>query len=155
MNKTKAVIIDLDGTLANNIHRVHFVNKYDVTTIKDWDSFYAGIPKDYPNPWCKELVKMYWQNGYEIIFVTGRPEKFRKQTEAWLLEHVSFYPKSYLLFMRENNCYAKDYKIKKKIYEQNIEGKYQVDFVLEDRKSVVDMYRKLGITVLQCAEGNY
>ena len=43
---------------------------------------------------------------------------------------------------------------KKNMLEQNIE-KENVWFVLEDRKVVVDMWRKEGLTCLQVAAGEF
>lgn len=58
----------------------------------DWDAFYAGIPNDGVNFWCRliitEVVMAQYQD-YEckVLFVTARPEKCRPQTEAWISNH--------------------------------------------------------------------
>lgn len=38
---------------------------------------------------------------------------------------------------------------------KNIKDKYDVLFAIDDRSSVVDMWRDLGLVCLQCAEGAF
>ena len=66
--KTRAIIIDLDGTMADNSHRVHHVKKEK----KDWALFNANIPHDKLNAWCYEIFYAFAQMGYAAVFVTGR-----------------------------------------------------------------------------------
>ena len=51
--------------------------------------------------------------------------------------------------MRKENDHRPDNIVKREIYQNNIEGVYNVLFVLEDRKKVIDMYRDLGILTFQ------
>lgn len=44
---------------------------------------------------------------------------------------------------------------KKKIYEDNIKGKYNVQFVLEDNYKCVKMWREQGLVCLQPNEGKF
>lgn len=50
--------------------------------------------------------------------------------------------------------HEEDYNIKDEIYTNFLQHK-DVLFVVDDRKQVVDMWRSKGLTVLQCAEGNF
>lgn len=54
---------------------------------------------------------------------------------------------------------VKDYSpgadCKKKIYKDNIEGKYNVQFVLEDNYKCVKMWREQGLLCLQPNEGKF
>ena len=49
--------------------------------------------------------------------------------------------------------------VKKELYEENIKGNYEILFVLDDRNSekypVVGMWRELGLTCFQVADGNF
>jgi hypothetical protein len=45
--------------------------------------------------------------------------------------------------------------VKREIYRNLIEPKHNVWFVLDDRNSVVKMWREIGLTCLQVEEGNY
>ena len=48
-----------------------------------------------------------------------------------------------------------DAENKKFFYQTKIKDKYQIDFVLEDRNSVVKMWREIGLVCFQVAETNY
>jgi octaprenyl-diphosphate synthase len=50
---------------------------------------------------------------------------------------------------------ARKLDIKEEIYHLKIEKDAQVLFVIDDRKSVVERWRKLGLTCLQCAPGDF
>lgn len=144
--KRKAIIVDLDGTLCNANHRKHFVESEK----KDWKSFYKGISDDKINEWCNEIISK--MTGYTIIFVSGRPDDYRKETEDWLCSHLYGHCP---LLMRESGDFRKDSVVKEEIYWKKIEPNYDVLFCIDDRKQVVDMWRSIGLTCLQCAEGNF
>jgi 2-hydroxy-3-keto-5-methylthiopentenyl-1-phosphate phosphatase len=43
MSEKKIVICDIDGTIANNDHRQHFLEGK-----KDWDGFFSSLSEDKP-----------------------------------------------------------------------------------------------------------
>ena len=64
--------------------------------------------------------------------------------------YCSTYEKPELrLYMRQINDNRPDIQVKREIFETQIKGNYNVEYVLDDRPSVCRMYRKLGLTVLQ------
>ena len=145
----KAIIIDIDGTLSDSNHRKHFVEGEE----KDWTSFNESMIVDKPNVWCKKIVSaMVDQHDVEVLLITGRFEKYKDFTEDWLYRYSIPYEK---LWMRPDEDHQPDTELKQKIYEEHIKDKYEVIFAIDDRKRVVDMWRKLGIICLQCAEGNF
>ncbi len=144
--KRKALIIDLDGTMSNADHRKHFVEN------KNWDSFYANLVHDEPNKWCHEITKLFGMKNVFILLVSGRPEKYGPVTLEWLEKHgINFDD----LFMRKDGDFRKDSIVKEEIYRAEIEPNFEVLFCIDDRKQVVDMWRSIGLTCLQCAEGNF
>jgi FMN phosphatase YigB (HAD superfamily) len=146
--KIKAIIVDLDGTLCDVEHRVHHVSGVN----KNWVEFHESLIHDDLNHWCFELIAAMSSRGYKIIFVTGRGEAYRTQTAAWLLKHEVDYEH---LYMRAVIDYREDSDVKEDIYINMIRDHYQVMFVVDDRKSVVDRWRKLDLICLQCAPGNF
>ena len=60
------------------------------------------------------------------------------------------------IFMREGSDYRPDFEVKKDIYNANIAilG-YNIDFALDDRNQIVDMWREMGIKTLQVEPGNF
>lgn len=145
LQKYPAVIFDIDGTLAIIKHRLHFIQK----SPKDWNGFFSKIPEDIPNRAVITLLRMV---TVPIILVSGRNEKYRAVTEKWLHDHEIEYD---FLFMREFNDRRDDAIIKKEIYIKYIEPYFDIDFIVDDRNRVVEMWRSLGLTCLQVADGDF
>lgn len=138
-----AIICDLDGTLCLMNGR----NPYDAST----------ADKDLPNVPVLETVKLYHSIGYNIIFCSGREDKFREPTESFLKQHFvdDLGPLPYSLLMRKTGDQRKDAIIKREIFDANIRDKYNVLFVLDDRNQVVEGWRDIGLTCFQVAEGDF
>lgn len=147
--KRKAVIFDIDGTIANMEHRVHLKN--------DKDEFYGNSHADEPIEGVVSILKMFLSNpNYTVIFLTSRPEWTRLTTISWLHKHIPLLSDSpYMLLMRQDGENRKDYEVKQDIYINKIKDIYDVDFIIEDRQRVVNMWRGLGLTCLQTCDGNY
>ncbi|MCR9203770.1 MAG: hypothetical protein NXH75_04270 [Halobacteriovoraceae bacterium] len=148
MAKNKGIIVDIDGTLANVDHRLKFIHN----SPKDWEAFHGSCEKDTPNDWCLDIIKALKVQGTSIVLLTGRGEEYREQTLSWLKNHNIPFDD---LFMRGENDRRSDDLIKKEIYENKITPHYEISFVLEDRLSVVKMWREVGVTCLQCAWGDF
>lgn len=119
---------------------------------KNWGAFNQAMDQDQPYFWCIELIAAMKARGYKIYFVTGRDENFRKMTTDWLERHNVYYDE---LHMRKDQDFRQDSEVKEEIYVNHIEKNSQVLFVVDDRKSVVERWRKLGLTCLQCAPGDF
>ena len=95
---------------------------------------------------------MHENAQFEILIVSGRDEVCRFKTYHWLINNnVS----PGYLFMRPEGNTEEDSVIKKRIFDEHIRDNYQVLFVLDDRKKVVNMWRSLGLTTLQVADGDF
>lgn len=88
-------------------------------------------------------------DGRTIILVSGREELYRQQTEDWLYNNRIDYD---TLYMRQSGDRRKDDVVKKEIYENQIRGKYNILFVLDDRPRVCRMWYQLGLTVLKIGD---
>ena len=106
-----------------------------------------------PNTPIVELYHtLYESQHYEIILVSGRQERFRKVTETWLTFHKIPFD---TLLMRGDTDFRHDCEIKQDILKSlQAQGK-EILFSVDDRQSVVDMWRANGITCLQCTNGDY
>jgi predicted kinase len=132
----KALICDLDGTLAILNGR----NPFNASTCEE----------DKLNIPVATLIKNYYQMGFKIILISGREEKSRKMTENWLKKHEIPFEE---LYMRKEADFRKDSVVKREIFDQNIISKFQIEFVLDDRDQVVDMWR--NEVRLPCFQVNY
>lgn len=155
MNKQQAIIVDLDGTLANCEHRRHFVTGEK----KDWKSFYERMGEDTVNEWCEFIIDKCCYNEYgfiekSILLVSGRPEEYRDLTLDWLNKNA-LAPFNINIYMRKTGDYRDDVIIKEEIYREHIEPNYNVLFAIDDRAKVAALWRRLGIVCLHCAQGDF
>jgi hypothetical protein len=159
------IVCDLDGTLCNIEHRLHHVQRVDdQTKLKrkpDWDAFFAGVKHDTVNEPVAEILYQFittelgsWQ--YKIVFCSGRPERCRADTREWLRTHLEGWADwdDCDLYMRQDGDFRRDDIVKQEILDKHIKRNC-VLFCLDDRQSVVDMWRRNGLTCLQVADGNF
>jgi FMN phosphatase YigB (HAD superfamily) len=139
---TKAIIVDIDGTLASIEWRRHFVSgeKQDA----DWASFFAGLPFDAPVPSVVAKVEQARAEGRKVILTSGRPDMLRRLTKQWLAKHSIEFDH---LIMRPSNDMRRDSIVKEEAYWQFIEPFFNVVLVIDDRVPVVEMWRRLGLNV--------
>ena len=136
---TKCIIVDVDGTLSlmNNRHVYNAEQSVN----------------DQVNHPVKQLCNLYYAEDYVVILMTGRQESERKVTEEFLKKNSIWHD---TMIMRATGDYRKDSIIKKELYEKHIEGIYHVEFVLDDRNQVVDMWRdELGLPCFQVFYGDF
>jgi hypothetical protein len=143
----QAVIVDLDGTIAD-------MGKGQPEKRSPFDWHRVG--EDQPIGPIIHLVSILRGAGYQIIFVSGRDEVCRNQTDMWLVANGAVVlgicdP----LLMRPAGDNRPDEDVKREIYKREIEPNWRVAYVIDDRSKVVRMWRDLDLTVLQCADGDF
>ena len=140
----KLYVFDLDGTLADLDHRLHHI-KQDAP---DWDEFYDACDGDNPIAWVCDLIRMAAERG-NILILSGRSAQVRKKTLTWLEKHSLPFD-----FMRMRNIgdFTPDHMLKLEMLKDflNVHHDHEVQFIVEDRQRVVDMWRANGYNVLQC-----
>ena len=147
--KHRAVICDIDNTIADGSHRQHYLQGPK----KDWKNFFAEMHNDGLKKDVAEIVdNYYFCLGHSIIMCSGRPDEYRAVTTDWLSRHNVVHTK---LLMRRRGDYRPDNLVKQIIWEHEIRPYYNVKFVLDDRDQVVKMFREQGLTVLQVEYGNF
>ncbi|MFY1686321.1 AAA family ATPase [Plantactinospora sp. WMMB782] len=139
LDKPKAVIVDIDGTVALMCARSPFDE--------------SRVHEDRPNPAVIEAVRAMHAADYLVIFCSGRTDACRGATEKWLIEHVDV-PFT-ALHMRASGDTRKDSTVKRELFNKHIRDSYNVVGVFDDRQQVVDMWRSLGLTVFQVAPGDF
>lgn len=132
-NLPKAIIVDIDGTLAKMNGRSPF----------DW----SKIKEDTCNEVVKGIVNNYYP--HTVLIFSGRDSICRQDTIEWLADNDIRYTK---LFMREEGNNEKDSIIKRRLFEENVRGKYYVEYVLDDRLSVCRMWHQLGLQLLRVGD---
>ena len=138
-NLTESFIVDLDGTLALN------------NSGREYNEF-LRVKEDDPNIPIVRMVQELYEDYEDLIIVTGRSEECRKECREWL--NVFEVPFN-LLYMRGEHDTRRDTDVKKEIYFDEIHENNFVNFVIDDRMSVVNMWRSLGIPTLQVSKGTF
>jgi predicted kinase len=136
-----AVIVDIDGTIALRGTR----NPFDESRVSE----------DAPNIPVIEAVWNEHANGVKIIFCSGRTSACRDATIEWLKANVLPERAWAQLYMRPEGDRRVDWEVKLEIFDEHIRDSYNVLRVYDDRQQVVDMWRSIGLTVLQVAPGNF
>lgn len=141
MQERDLIIFDVDGVLADSSDRTPLAAEGLI------DEFYELVEMDKPIEAGVRMAQFYEHMGagtYEIIYLTGRPERCRKGTLAWLQKHVAPYITDDDLLMRES--YDVDYRgFKTGVVEP---FKDRVLMVVDDDDSVCKEMDALGITAL-------
>lgn len=156
MKKKKRFFIgDLDGTLALNDHRQHWLDPQQHAEITDderWQRFFLDCPKDAPNLLVVELWRHLYETHYaeEFHIFSGRSKLVEMATHAWLAKYLIPFDQ---LRMRETKDFRPDEIVKSEwLDDYAIE---EIAGVLDDRAKVVAMWRARGVTCLQVAPGNF
>lgn len=134
--KRRAVICDIDGTLAHMGERSPY----------DWHR----VSEDTADQVVIDILRHY--DDHEIILVSGRDEVCRRETVDWLKDNRV--PFNYL-FMRKEKDNRKDNMVKQEIFDNDIKDSFTISFVLDDRNQVVNMWRSNGLKCLQVENGAF
>jgi hypothetical protein len=116
VTKRRLIAVDIDGTVADNAHRITLLRSKEkldtakcngcrsfdphdsmclrpasctnkTTPDEAWAEFESLIPDDAPMPRARECLETLTRDGAGIIFVTGRSESSRASTIVWLMKH--------------------------------------------------------------------
>ena len=75
-------VVDVDGVVADVRHRLHHVSERP----KDWGAFFAAAADDQLLVEGAETVRRLAE-VYDIVYLSGRPERLREVTERWFRYH--------------------------------------------------------------------
>lgn len=134
VTKDDCIVVDMDSTLCFNTSKRSWYGKGST----------EAMINDEENRSVCEIIRML-SDSYPLILVTGRDKTQRDVTLEWLKQHN--------ITIKE--CYFRDLgdfrssKVYKQEQIEKILKDYNIIAIFEDESSVVNMYRELGLTVLQ------
>lgn len=146
--KPKAVIVDIDGTLALNTSG---------RSPYDW----SRVGEDSVNRPVAELVQTMHAAGYRIILMSGRDEVCKEATEQWLVLNDLLlgdgpgWDVLPPLLMRAHDDNRRDATVKLELFDLFVRDEFDVKYVIDDRNQVVAAWRSIGLPVLQVADGDF
>ena len=133
-------VVDIDGVLADVRHRLHHLSGAH----KDWDAFFAAAPGDEPLDEGRAVVEHLAQD-HDLVYLSGRPDRCRDDTVAWLNGH-DLPPGRVMLRPDGDRRPARMFKLER-IAE--IAGDRTVAVVVDDDPAVCIAARRHGFTVFQ------
>lgn len=137
----KIVACDIDHTLSDAAWRDGMIG------IKTWDEYHDAGERDLPLQETINLLMALALYGHEIVGLTARPEKWRTQTNKWLMSHLV--PMSVLL-MRPDEDHRPSPAVKLDLLTSHCGGDLStVALVLDDRADIASVFVENQVTVLQ------
>ncbi|MBM7169901.1 hypothetical protein JQK87_16025 [Streptomyces sp. G44] len=133
-------VFDLDGTLADTTHRQRYLER----SPRDWDAFFAAAPHDPPLAQGVDLARRSAREC-EVVYLTGRPERCRKDTEEWLARQGL---PTGRLWMRRNDDRRPARRTKLEIL-RTLARKREIRMLVDDDDLVCDEAVRAGFTAVR------
>lgn len=146
-SKPRAIIVDIDGTVARMVARGPF-DEHLVHT----DELIEPVAKMVEHALFSEIV---------VIFMSGRTDGCWIPTHDWLIEKMQWldpvWGTQWELHMRRSveDRGRPDDIVKYEMFRREVAERFNVLYVLDDRNKVVKMWREIGLVCAQVAEGDF
>lgn len=140
--------------------RKDIFDKNYLTFKPDWQAFYEACDKDEPIESVIEVfrsLKLKFAEKPDIRIWSGRCESVRKKTENWLNENIrgtTWFHNDADLKMRPIGDYTPDDELKERWLDEELAEGKKIDFIFDDRPKVIRMWRRRGIFVFNCQQGD-
>lgn len=148
-------IFDLDGTLALTEHRAHFLR--DRSDPDRWRKFYAACVRDQPNRPVIGTFQLL-RTFADVWVWSGRSREVERETMEWLHHYLWVTPlwMGTCLQMRDARDHTDDAELKQR-WLMNLldDDRQRLVAVFDDRRKVVDMWRRNGVACFQVAPGEF
>lgn len=142
--RKNAVIVDMDGTLANVSTIRHLVD--GINSKKDFNAFHAASEFVPANKQAIDFCRRHHKDGVAIVIVTARMEEWRPHTKRFIDRELTERHGVPIAdqFHRADRDYRKDYEVKKEILAK-VREKYDVIGAIDDNPNVITLWEEEGI----------
>lgn len=131
-------VFDIDGVVADVRHRLHHLDRRP----KNWDAFFAAAKDDAPlADGIRRLGELAAE--HEVVFLTGRPERLRRITQAWL-ERVGI--GGHPVIMRKDDDHRPARQVKRRELDR-LSREASIVLVVDDDPAVCAELRQGGYAV--------
>ena len=131
-------MLDIDGVLADVRHRLRHIARRP----KDWDAFFAGAKDDPVLEIGAEFARTA-ATTHDVLYLTGRPERVRLDTEDWLLRNE--FPCGKLLMRADGD--HRPAAVVKLQHLRELRRELPIDLLVDDDPAVLKAARGAGFTV--------
>ena len=136
----RVAVLDIDGVLADVRHRLPHIEGGR----RDWDAFFAGVADDPVLEPGRDLARRLAGDGMGIVYLTGRPERCREDTRAWLEHHAL--PEGELVMRQDRD--RRPARLMKLQALHEMAGRCEVRCLVDDDPQVVLAARAAGFDVV-------
>jgi phosphatidate phosphatase APP1 len=132
-------VVDIDGVVADVRHRLRYLER----SPKDWRRFFGAAPQDPVLEVGRDTV-LRLAEVCEVVYLSGRPEHCREDTEEWFTRHGL--PHGQLLLRRGGDFRpAKEVKVEAL---RRLAERAPVTVLVDDDPAVLEAARAAGFDVL-------
>lgn len=134
------ILFDIDHVISNAYWRDGMIGT------ASWDDYHLAGRQDKP---VEDIVNMIdaLGNGFNVIAMTARPERYRKQTLDWMLANKVYVNE---LLMRPDDNFRPAPEIKMELVKARFANPVaEIAAILDDRLDVCSAFAQIGITTMQ------
>lgn len=133
----KCYIFDLDGTLADDSHRVPHMAR------GDWETYFSLCEHD---PVIEHVADLMRSVDYPCFIVTGRSESVEEETKRWLHAHRL---SCVGLYMRKKGDFRKNSEFKLGVLDELRATGWEPVMAFDDQPDTCKMWRDAGVPCAQ------
>ena len=144
-----AVVVDIDGVIADASNRQHHLNNPQGK--RDWKAFFGAVGADEPLTEVPRLLHLLAPD-VTVVLLSARPAWVFDITHEWLLRHEIRWD---LLVLRSERDRRDAPVFKREVVGALRQGGYAVELAFDDDQRIIDMYRTEGVRTLYVPSGYY
>ena len=145
----RAVVVDIDGVLADASGRQHHLN--NERGVRDWRAFFGEVGDDPPLPATRALLDLLPEDVV-VVLLSARPNWVFDRTVDWLQRHAIRWD---LLVMRGDGALDAASVFKRDVVRQLVAQGFTIQFAFDDDERTVEMFLAEGIPAMYVHAGYY
>lgn len=130
-------IFDIDGCISDDSWRQYLIPE-GASEENDWDEYHEHSLND--RSINREVLLQHIRDEFQILFITARPERYRKLTMIWLEKHFQIMPREGWLLMRPEGNKQTSPELKVGLFERSPFQWSEVTHAYDDRGDVLQAY---------------